>query len=224
MPKLFFPRSLERYQGSAKVGLRSLGNVSWIACDLRRRNKTMNRANGLFDQISAWDNLLAAVHQASRGKRHRCDSQAFCLHLSGNLRRIQEELTTDRFQFGRFHQFVIHDPKRRIITAPCFEERVVHHAIINVCEPVFERFLINDSFVCGRGLGRLVSQIVIPMPHQPQRDSVRFRQKPRASAQRLILRKDYVELNFQFLTLAALQRAQTTYAWQSWLRFLASLT
>ena len=49
----------------------------------------------------------------------------------------------------------------------------------------------------------LVSQIVIPMPHQPQRVSVRFRQKPRASsAQRLILRKDYVELNFQFLTLA----------------------
>ena len=40
------------------------------------------------------------------------------------------------------------------------------------------------------------------MPHQPQRDSVRFRQKPRASALRLILRKDYVELKFQFLTLA----------------------
>ena len=117
----------------------------------------MKRANDLFDQISAWDNLLAAVHQASRGKRHRCDTQAFCLHLSDNLRRIQEELTTDSFRFGRFHQFVIHDPRRRIITAPCFEERVVHHAIINVCEPVFERFLINDSFACRRGLGRLAA-------------------------------------------------------------------
>ena len=47
----------------------------------------------------------------------------------------------------------------------------------------------------------LVSQIVVPMPHQPLRVSVRFRQKPRANEQRLILRKDYVELNFQFLTL-----------------------
>ena len=49
----------------------------------------------------------------------------------------------------------------------------------------------------------LVSQIVIPMPHQPQRASVRFlKNRVLASAQRLILWKDYVELNFQFLTLA----------------------
>lgn len=47
----------------------------------------------------------------------------------------------------------------------------------------------------------LVSQIVIPFPHQPQRASARLRQKTRASAQRLVLRKDYVEPYFQFVTL-----------------------
>ncbi len=47
-----------------------------------------------------------------------------------------------------YHQFTIFDPKERLITAPCFRERVLHHAVINVCEPVFERWLIVDTFAC----------------------------------------------------------------------------
>ena len=44
-----------------------------------------------------------------------------------------------------------------MITAPCFRERVLHHAIMNVCEPVFERRLIADTFACRRGKGRLAA-------------------------------------------------------------------
>ena len=54
---------------------------------------------------------------------------------------------------GDYHQFTIFDPKERLITAPCFRERVLHHAIMNVCEPVFERWLIADTFACRRGQG-----------------------------------------------------------------------
>jgi hypothetical protein len=50
---------------------------------------------------------------------------------------------------------VVHDPKERVITAPCFAERVLHHAIMNVCEPVFDRWLIDDTFACRLGRGRL---------------------------------------------------------------------
>ncbi|MHC4628119.1 MAG: RNA-directed DNA polymerase, partial [Planctomycetota bacterium] len=57
----------------------------------------------------------------------------------------------------RYQQFTIHDPKRRIITAPCFAERVLHHAIMNVCEPYFERFLIADTFACRCGKGRIAA-------------------------------------------------------------------
>jgi retron-type reverse transcriptase len=105
----------------------------------------------------AWENLLAATHQASKGKRHRPETQAFSRALTHNLVRIQDELRSERFVFGRFHQFLIHDPKERLITAPSFEERVVHHAIINICEPYFERLLIADTFACRRGLGRLAA-------------------------------------------------------------------
>lgn len=115
----------------------------------------MKRVNGLFDLILIWDNLLAATHQASKGKRHRPETQVFSRALADNLMRIQNELRCERFVFGRFHQFLIHDPKERLITAPCFEERVVHHAILNICEPYFERLLICDTFACRKGLGRL---------------------------------------------------------------------
>ena len=56
-----------------------------------------------------------------------------------------------------YHQFTIFDPKQRLITAPCFRERVLHHAIMNVCEPVFERWLIADTFACRRGKGRIAA-------------------------------------------------------------------
>jgi hypothetical protein len=114
----------------------------------------MKRVGHLFERITGWDNLLEAVHRASAGKRHRRETQEFCESLNMNLLRIQEQFAAESFRFGRFHQFVIHDPKRRTITAPCFEERVVHHAIINVCEPFFDRFLIDDTFACRHGRGR----------------------------------------------------------------------
>lgn len=56
-----------------------------------------------------------------------------------------------------FTRFVIHDPKRRVITAPAFRDRVLHHAIMNVCEPHFERWLVHDSYACRKGKGRLAA-------------------------------------------------------------------
>ena len=49
---------------------------------------------------------------------------------------------------------MIYDPKQRLITAPCFAERVVHHVIMNLCEDVLERSLIHDTYACRVGKGR----------------------------------------------------------------------
>jgi hypothetical protein len=70
---------------------------------------------------------------------------------------IPKRLASGCFRFGRFNQFIIRDPKERIITAPCFEERVVHHAIMNACEPALDRWLIDDTFACRVGRGREAS-------------------------------------------------------------------
>jgi hypothetical protein len=114
----------------------------------------MKRVGGLYERILDRENFLVAFHRAARGKRHRAEVRDFQKDLPDWLPSIALRLYTGNFQFGRFHQFVIRDPKERIITAPCFEERVVHHAIMNVCEPVLDRWLIDETFACRVGHGR----------------------------------------------------------------------
>lgn len=117
----------------------------------------MKRAGNLFERIVDRENLRLAVARALRGKRHRPDARRFVRHLDDNLNAMQVSLLSGDVSVGCYQQFVIHDPKERIITAPCFRERVLHHAVMNVCEPVFERWLIDDTYACRRGLGRLAA-------------------------------------------------------------------
>lgn len=117
----------------------------------------MRRAKGLFDKIGTRDNLRAAFFRACKGKRAAREPRQFAAALEENLARMGVEIRSGTIQLGRYRQFVIHDPKERVITAPCFKERVLHHAIMNVCEPVFERRLISDTFACRRGKGRIAA-------------------------------------------------------------------
>jgi RNA-directed DNA polymerase len=114
----------------------------------------MKRAANLFDAIADRDNLRLAFYKARRGKRDRGAVQQFAADLDRNLAQMAKELQSGSITVGAFQQFEIHDPKKRLITAPCFRERVLHHAIINVCEPHLERWLIADTFACRTGKGR----------------------------------------------------------------------
>ena len=114
----------------------------------------MRRTGHLFEQIVARDNLREAFQRAARGKRSHAEVRQFAEHLDDHLRRMSAGLLAGTIPLGRFHQFVIRDPKERVITAPCFEERVLHHAIMNVCEPVLDHWLIADTYACRIGRGR----------------------------------------------------------------------
>ena len=113
-----------------------------------------HRARNLFDQIAERDNFRLAFLKAAKGKRNRHDVRVFASDLETNIQRMLAGLLGGTYPLGRFEQFVIRDPKERIITAPKFEERVLHHAILNVCEPVFDSRLISDTFACRVGKGR----------------------------------------------------------------------
>lgn len=114
----------------------------------------MKRTGHLFESIVDYENLRLATARALRGKRDRPDVSQFVAKLDVNLTAMRLQLLSDSIDLGTFRQFVINDPKRRIITAPCFRERVLHHALMNLCEPVFERWLIDDTFACRRNRGR----------------------------------------------------------------------
>jgi hypothetical protein len=114
----------------------------------------MRRASDCWDRIVDWNNLLLAVSRALGGKRYRRDALQFVGRLEDNLSSMMMGLVNHDLELGEFRQFVVHDPKERVITAPSFRERVLHHAVMNICEPVFERGLIAGTYACRRGKGR----------------------------------------------------------------------
>lgn len=107
----------------------------------------------LWQQIVSYENLLLAFSKAEKGKRYRNEALRFKANLEGNLFRIQNELIWKRWEPGTWKTFYVHDPKKRLIQAPPFRDRVVHHALVNVIEPLFERKFIYDSYACRRGKG-----------------------------------------------------------------------
>jgi RNA-directed DNA polymerase len=115
----------------------------------------MKRASRLMERVHDRATLREAFARASLGKRTKRDALAFGLRLDENLAELARELVQGTYEVGPYHQFTIFDPKERVITAPCFRDRVLHHALNLVCEPVFERFLIADTFACRRGKGRI---------------------------------------------------------------------
>jgi RNA-directed DNA polymerase len=107
-----------------------------------------------MERVVDRETLREAFARASRGKRTRRDAGEFGMRLDENLADLARDLIDGTYRVGPYHQFTIFDPKERRITAPCFRDRVLHHAVTLVCEPVFERTLIADTFACRRGKGR----------------------------------------------------------------------
>jgi len=107
----------------------------------------------LYPLITNFDNLYRAFKRAARGKRGRPDVAAFEYDLENNLLLLQDELRSQTYAPGPYYNFRIYDPKPRLISAAPFRDRVVHHALCRVIEPLFERRFIHDSYACRIGKG-----------------------------------------------------------------------
>ncbi len=113
----------------------------------------MKTFNNLFTQIYDYRNLYDAFLLAQRRKRNKSDVLEFESHLESNLWDIQNDLIYKTYQPGEYKTFYVYDPKVRLIMAAPFRDRVVHHALCNIIEPIFERRFIDTSFACRVGKG-----------------------------------------------------------------------
>ena len=107
----------------------------------------------LYEKICHPLNLWAAYKNAARGKRYRPAAAAFEYDLERNLIELEQELKCETYQPGAYHNFQIQSPKRRLISAAPFRDRVVHHALMNIIEPLFERKFIFDSYANRKDKG-----------------------------------------------------------------------
>jgi len=106
-----------------------------------------------MNELHSFDNLLLAYRKAAKGKRGHADVAEFEYRLEDNLIQLQRELRDESYAPGKYHSFYIHDPKKRLISAAPFRDRVVHHALCNLIEPTFERSFIADSYANRIGKG-----------------------------------------------------------------------
>jgi retron-type reverse transcriptase len=113
-----------------------------------------------YAQVCDWDNLYLAWRKAARGKRGRTAAARFEYRLEDNLVTLQEELAAQTYRPGPYASFHIHEPKKRLISAAPFRDRVVHHALCNIIEPAFERSFIADSYAnrIGKGTHRALDR------------------------------------------------------------------
>ena len=113
----------------------------------------MKRHGNLWPQVIEFENLFKASRQAQRGKRYQRNVLQFNYNLEAELTQLQQELASQTYQPGEYRTFEIFEPKRRIISAAPYRDRVVHHAVCNIIAPIFERTFIDDSYANRVGFG-----------------------------------------------------------------------
>lgn len=118
-----------------------------------RKDVIMKRYGYLYEQIFDFENLYYAYLEARKEKRYRDDVLKFSANLEENLIQIQNELIWKTYEVGRYREFYVYEPKKRLIMALPFKDRVVQWAIYRVLNPIFDRCFIEHSYACRVGKG-----------------------------------------------------------------------
>ncbi|KOR35584.1 MULTISPECIES: reverse transcriptase domain-containing protein [Planktothricoides] len=113
----------------------------------------MKSFNNLWPNVTNFDNLLQAARQAQKNKRFRENVLKFNDNLETNLIQLQQELQTKTYQPSKYKAFHIFEPKKRLISAAPYRDRVIHHALCNIIVPIFEPTFIPDSYSNRVGFG-----------------------------------------------------------------------
>lgn len=113
----------------------------------------MKTVKNLYPHIHTFPNLYQAYRAARKGKRQQAAVSQFEFDLEHNLITLADELHNHTYTPGPYTNFYIQEPKRRLISAAPFRDRVVHHALCQIIEPIWEARFIHTSYACRVGKG-----------------------------------------------------------------------
>jgi retron-type reverse transcriptase len=113
----------------------------------------MNSYNNLIDKIVTKENMLLAYERTARSKRKTFGYLEFKEYKQLNLDALADEMRSGEYKIGNYRQFIIYEPKPRLISALDFKDRLAQHALISIIEPIFEATFLPNTFACRAGLG-----------------------------------------------------------------------
>jgi len=115
----------------------------------------MKTYKNIYSKIYSIDNLIRAWRKARKGKTKKEYVIEFEKDTMGNLFRLQKELIEQTYEPKPLKIFIIRDPKTRKIAKSAFRDRVIHHALVRIIEPIFDKIFIYDSCANRKGKGNL---------------------------------------------------------------------
>jgi retron-type reverse transcriptase len=123
----------------------------------------MKRVNNLFEDFISFDNILLAYKKAFKRTNKNRETLSFYFNYEYELVKLMDELKSGHYSPASYRKFLIKDPKERTISVAPFRDRVVHHAVINSIEPIFEKRFYYHSYACRKekGVHKAVKQAQI---------------------------------------------------------------
>lgn len=115
----------------------------------------MKSYKNLYNKLCSYKNLLLAFKKARKRKTLKPYAIEFTKNLKDNLLQLQFELLFYAYRPKPLQTFILRDPKTRKISKSDFKDRIVHHAICNIIEPIFDKSFIYDSYANRKGKGSL---------------------------------------------------------------------
>lgn len=112
------------------------------------------RKSNLYSQIYSIENLIEADRIAQRGKKHQPSVVQHILNKEDNIQVLHEMLVNKTYKTSEYRTFDIFEPKHRIVSClPYFPDRICHHAIMNILEPVFMNTFTANTYSSIKGKG-----------------------------------------------------------------------
>ncbi len=115
--------------------------------------RKMKSHRNIYDEIISLKNLILAEKKARKGKTKKGYVKKFEENIAYNLKVLHDELKNETYMPRPLKSFILRDPKTRQISKSIFRDRIVHHAICNVIEPIYEKIFIYDSCANRKGKG-----------------------------------------------------------------------
>ena len=131
----------------------------------------MKRAGNLFEKIVDMDNLRLADKKARRNKAYTREIREHDKHAEEDLEKIRQSLIDGTFKTSEYYFFKVFEPKERdIARLPYYPDRIVHHALLNVLEPIWRSLFTADTYSCikGRGIHSCARKLTKALKKDPE--------------------------------------------------------
>jgi RNA-directed DNA polymerase len=107
----------------------------------------------MYSKVCDLENIYIAYLKARRCKRYKNEILRYTKNIEKQLLEINYELNSQTYEHGKYYEFIVNDSKKRVIKAAPFKDRIIHHALCNIIEPIFDKKFIYDSYACRKGKG-----------------------------------------------------------------------